>query len=129
MKQVRNTKQRQIVLNVVQEHHDHPTAEQIFIDVREKDEKISRGTVYRNLHHLAQKNEILHVRIPGADRYDWRIDLHYHLVCTKCGEVSDLALPYNPSLDDKVEEATGYKVERHRTIFEGICPACQDKMD
>ncbi|NCB94574.1 MAG: transcriptional repressor [Clostridia bacterium] len=125
MKPQRNTRQRQLVLQVVQAHHDHPSADQIYLDVRKIDEKISRGTVYRNLHQLSVNGDILHVRIPGVDRYDCRIDLHYHLLCTRCGAVSDLELPYDARLDEKIKEETGYEVERHRTIFEGICPECQ----
>lgn len=125
MKLQRNTKQRQMVLKVVQEHHDHPTADQIYLEVRKEDEKISRGTVYRNLHQLTQNKEVLHVRIPGVDRFECRTDFHYHLLCTKCGAVSDLALKYDPVLDQKIEKATGYVVNRHRTVFEGVCPECQ----
>lgn len=47
--QYRNTRQRKIVLEAVQEHHDHPSADQIYLEIRAKDPRISRGTVYRNL--------------------------------------------------------------------------------
>ena len=47
--QKRNTKQRELVLEAVINRRDHPTADEIFADVRERDGKISRGTVYRNL--------------------------------------------------------------------------------
>ena len=49
----RNTRQRQLVLEAVQELCDHPTADEIYLRVREQDDHISRGTVYRNLHLLA----------------------------------------------------------------------------
>lgn len=52
-KRHRETKQRQIVLEAVQAHRDHPCAEQIYEDVCKIDDKISRGTVYRNLGCLA----------------------------------------------------------------------------
>lgn len=43
-KRHRETKQRQIVLEAVQAHRDHPCAEQIYEDVCKIDDKISRGT-------------------------------------------------------------------------------------
>ena len=52
MKQQRNTRQRQLVLDVVRGRRDHPTAEQIYQSVREQDAHVSRGTVYRNLNLL-----------------------------------------------------------------------------
>ena len=54
MKQQRNSRQRQMVLDAVSTRCDHPTADQIYLDVRSKDDKISRGTVYRNLGVLSE---------------------------------------------------------------------------
>lgn len=85
--QYRNTRQRKIVLEAVQEHHDHPSADQIYLEIRAKDPRISRGTVYRNLNILSGEGQITHVKVPGADRYDCRTDFHYHLICTGCGAV------------------------------------------
>ena len=58
MKQQRNTRQRQLVLDVVRGRRDHPTAEQIYQSVREQDAHVSRGTVYRNLNLLCDNREI-----------------------------------------------------------------------
>lgn len=124
---LRNTKQRQLVLDTVREHGDHPTADQIYLDVRKKDEKISRGTVYRNLNILSEEGDILHVKVPGTDRFDRRQDLHYHLLCIRCGKVTDLEDPYDESLDRKIGQQSGYRIRRHRIIFEGVCPECQEK--
>lgn len=125
MKQQRNTKQRQLVLEAVRERRDHPSADQIYLDVRGKDPRISRGTVYRNLNLLEENGEILHVKVPGVDRFDWRVDCHYHLLCTGCGAVSDVPCEYHAELDGDLAQKTGYRIARHRTIFEGLCPVCQ----
>ena len=50
--QRRNTKQRALVLDAVRARCDHPTAEDIYLDVRRQDDRISRATVYRNLRLL-----------------------------------------------------------------------------
>ncbi|HPF54031.1 MAG TPA: transcriptional repressor [Eubacteriales bacterium] len=120
----RNTHQRQTMLDVMRAHSDHPTADAIYIETRKVDGKISRGTVYRNLNHLAADGEIIHVKLPGADRYDCRLDFHYHLVCTCCGAVIDAPAAYDPAIDEAVQAQTGYRIYRHRTVFEGICPVC-----
>ena len=126
MKQKRNTKQRQLVLEAVRSRCDHPSADDIYLSVRERDDKISRGTVYRNLNILADDGEISHVRVPSADRYDLRTDRHYHMFCTGCGAVCDAPVTYNESYDEQAE-ASGFKVTRHRMIFEGLCPECLKK--
>ena len=127
MKQRRETRQRQIVLEVVQSHHDHPCADQIYEDVCKIDSRISRGTVYRNLSCLSDDGKICHVRVPGADRYDSRTDLHYHLICMRCGAVVDIPLNYRQELDSIIAEKTGYQISRHRIVAEGLCPKCQGK--
>lgn len=128
MKQLRYTRQRQLVLEAVQAHCDHPSADNIYIDVRLKDDKISRGTVYRNLNLLAENGEITQVVVPTADRYDLRLDKHYHVFCVKCGAVCDASIDYQPEYDRSVEAITGYTISRHRMVFEGICSSCESKL-
>ena len=125
MIQRRHTRQRQVVLDAVRARRDHPSADDIYLDVRTVDSKLGRGTVYRNLNILSEAGEITHVRVPGADRYDSRTDLHYHLICSGCGAVSDVAVPYRDDLDQEISETTGFQITRHRTIFEGLCPQCR----
>lgn len=120
----RETKQRRLVLQAVRSRHDHPTAEQIYEDVHAADPRISHGTVYRNLNCLSEDGSICHVRVPGADRYDLRTDLHYHIYCVKCKKVTDAPYSYKPFLDAETEENSGYRIIRHRLFFEGICAEC-----
>ena len=125
MKQTRNTKQRRLVLDAVRSRTDHPSADEIYLDVREKDDKISRGTVYRNLSILVESGDIAHVKVPSADRYDLRCDRHYHLFCTECGAVCDAHIPYKEEYDIIAGEESGFHIERHRMIFEGVCSKCR----
>lgn len=127
MKKQRNSKQRQMILDAVMSRCDHPTADQIYLDVRAKDNKVSRGTVYRNLGILSENNEIANVKVPAADRYDSRCDRHYHIFCTNCGKVFDAPMGYQKQYDEQIENETGFQISRHRLIFEGLCPDCSDK--
>ncbi len=123
----RMTRQRQLVLDAVRARCDHPSADDIYLDVRQKDPRISRGTIYRNLMILVEQGAIVHVRVPAADRYDLRLDFHCHMFCTGCGAVEDAPIPYQQEWDERAAAGTGYAVTRHRTIFEGLCPACLAK--
>lgn len=129
MKKQRNSRQRQAILDAVSERCDHPTADQIYLDVRARDDKISRGTVYRNLGILSENGEITNVKVPSADRYDSRLDRHYHIFCTDCGRVFDAPLSYHAEYDGQIEEETGFEISRHRMIFEGLCPDCKNKKE
>ena len=125
--QRRNTKQRTLVLDAVRSRCDHPTAEDIYLDVRRLDDKISRATVYRNLRLLEDTHAISCVKAPGGDRFDLRADAHAHVVCTQCGAVIDSTLPYDTAADRAVATGTGFTVTGHSTIFTGICPDCQQR--
>lgn len=123
----RNTRQRQLVLEAVRDLHDHPTADEVYLLVRERDAHVSRGTVYRNLHVLADAGDILSVKMPGGERFDLRTDRHAHLVCTECGRVVDVPTPSYGSYCEKVARQTGYAGVRVATLLSGVCPACQAK--
>lgn len=127
MKQQRNIKQRQMVLDAVRARCDHPSADQIYHDVRFSDGRISRGTVYRNLNFLVQQGEILKVKLPNTDRFEGQLDKHYHFLCTECDMVCDVPLIYHSDLDKQTAKKTGYTIERHRAVFEGLCQDCRQK--
>ena len=127
MKQKRNTRQRQLVLEAVRGRRDHPNAEQVYLKVRERDDKVSRSTVYRNLNVLAQEGQIHHVAMSDSDRFDRRTDLHYHLLCERCGELCDAPIAYREDLDRQLADSTGYAIAHHRGTFVGVCPECLKK--
>lgn len=129
MKRQRNTRQRQLILDAVRARADHPSADHIYLDVHSIDPRISRGTVYRNLHLLAKNGELLEVPAPQANRFDYRLDFHHHLLCTGCGSVSNAPLLYDEGLDRDVAEQSGYAINRHCTTFEGLCPDCQRALE
>lgn len=121
----RNTRQRRLVLDAVHARDDHPTAEDIYNDVHAVDGKISRGTVYRNLNLLDETGAISSVKTPGAVRFDGRTDAHSHVTCRVCGAVVDAPMPYDSSVDAIVASETGFSVDSHSIMFEGVCPACR----
>ncbi len=111
--QRRNTRQRKLVLDAVRQSYNHPTADEIYNVVRAQDDKISRGTVYRNLNLLADAGENLSIKT------------HAHIICTSCSRVIDVPLPFDAQLDVKASEQIGWHVTSHYTIFEGLCPDCR----
>lgn len=121
--QRRNTKQKQIILNEVQSRCDHPTADQIYEEARKKDKNISKGTVYRNLAILTEENQIKSIELPQMNHYDLRIENHNHFVCRQCGNVFDIDIEYDNSMDNRNFE--GFMIESHETVYKGLCPECK----
>ena len=114
----RNTKQRQLVLEVVRQHGGHISADEVYLKAREIDPSISRGTIYRNLKLLGQSGEIKQVRLPGADQFDVRTDRK------QCGRLVDVVLPYDEQLDRQLAAQSGCRIDSHQTLFDGLCPKC-----
>ncbi|WP_077598575.1 Fur family transcriptional regulator [Olsenella urininfantis] len=127
----RNTRQRQLVLDAVCATRSHPTAEDVYLAVHATDERISRATVYRNLHLLAEEGEILSVRLPGCERFDVRTDCHAHLVCPRCGAVRDVPVPSAlvRAAQERICAETGYNVTSSYMVYEGVCPSCQEAVE
>ena len=87
---MRYSKQRELVMQTVQQLCDHPTAEEIYDKAAQECPNLSLGTVYRNLNSLVEAGRVRRVSIPGkADRFDHTLPWHSHLYCTVCGGVTD----------------------------------------
>ena len=122
----RGTKQREAILKVLRNTRSHPTADQIYDEVRKEIPNISKGTVYRNLQVLQEERAVTELKLNGTvSRYEAKRESHYHFRCEKCGRVFDLDEPINKELDEKVSKRTGFTVSSHQTEFRGLCKDCQ----
>jgi Fur family peroxide stress response transcriptional regulator len=122
----RDTKQRETILKLLQNTKSHPTADQIYDEVRKDIPNVSKGTVYRNLQVLQQDGVISVLNINSTQsRYEAKQASHYHFRCDRCGCVFDLDEPVIEELDDRVAKKTGFKVSHHQMEFRGLCKECQ----
>ena len=126
MPATKRSKQRDCILSYLMSVRSHPTADQIYLDARRVDGKISRGTVYRNLNRLVEAGRVRRVSIPGkADRFDHTLQNHAHAVCTVCGTVSDVLPQALPLLEEFLQQDCGFTVRRMNLVLEGVCPRCR----
>ena len=130
----RNTIQKKLVLDAVQNLKNHPTAEEVYKYIIMTYKNISKGTVYRNLHMLVEENVINKVMVvDGADRFDHTVTNHNHIKCDKCGNVYDVASESASlmgkviSIDTDFLRKSGCTVTGREIIFTGICPNCINK--
>ncbi len=104
---------------------DHPTADTVYMHVRQHYPNISLGTVYRNLSLLSDMGEINRLSVgDGTDRFDADTTPHQHFVCTSCGCVQDV---YIPDSDKFIELANKYYdgiITAQSICFKGTCNRC-----
>jgi len=120
------SRQREMILQTLKDSPVHPTAEELYQELRKKLPHISLGTVYRNLNLLSELKIISQLETTGSTsiRYDARNDEHCHLICTTCGKVMDAALDYFTSLDTIIREQLGFAVLEHGIVLKGTCQSC-----
>lgn len=123
----RLTPQRLAILQVLLRDSSHPSAEQVFAQVRRLYPTISLATVYSTLHVLKELGELLEIDChEGFSRYDGRQPQpHGHIRCLVCRRVDDLPLGEGERLAQAVAAQTGYQEVRPQLLFTGICPRCQ----
>lgn len=124
----KHSKQRDAIMAYLMTRTDHPTADMVYQSIRHTIPNISLGTVYRNLSLLAECGDIVRLCCDGkVDRFDADTRPHYHFMCIKCGDVTDLSLPYNNALDSNAAKDFDGTILTHSLLFSGYCPACKNR--
>jgi Fur family transcriptional regulator, peroxide stress response regulator len=119
------TVQRRAVLEGLLGRHDHPTADQLYDEVRSRMPGISRTTVYRVLDTLVKLSLARRVPHPGAAAsFEAQTHRHHHLVCNECGTMVDLEDSSLDNLPLPGGQRRGFIVSDYSVQFRGICLGC-----
>jgi Fe2+ or Zn2+ uptake regulation protein len=120
------TRQRAAVFDYLNRARHHPTAEEVFLAVKQEVPKISLATVYKNLEALVSCGAAAKLTYgDAATRYDIRTDHHYHSRCLTCGRITDIDPAAGGRLLKLIKPPVGFKVEDHRVELLGRCKNCQ----
>lgn len=122
----RNTIQLERIRDCLAGTKSHPTAEQVYGEVRKEIPSITLATVYRNLGKLEQSGQTIRLEVNGEFRFDADMRHHEHCVCRRCGRIIDMT-------DGVCEKAmkgfksVGFKPDSVTVIFRGVCRRCSNK--
>ena len=124
-KQLKITPQRLEILKYIDTHNIHPTVDQIYSELKEKNPSLSKTTVYNSVEILEKNGLIQSLTISGSElRYDFKQEMHHHFLCKKCGEIIDIDVAC-PRLGKMLE--CGHEVQEVHGYFKGICKKCLKK--
>lgn len=124
------TPQRLAVLAVLESRRDHPSAEQIYQEVRRQHPAISFNTVYKTLEVLHQRGLVIKVNpLHEVARYDGQVHNHAHLVCRNCRRIYDVEKDFPPLTLEPGDLPPGFRVENQTLTLWGLCRECQEKFD
>lgn len=122
----RFTPQRMALLRLIASSDRHPSAAQLYEQIRPQFPTMSLATVYKTLAMLCEMGEALEIPLPGDSHYDGNDPHpHPHLVCTRCHTIIDGSAPLDGSAIQRMAEEAGFEVTRAQLTLYGLCPACR----
>jgi len=129
-KGVRLTRQRELLLEIIDRSGEHLDAERLYLLAKEKDSKLNRVTVYRTLKLLKQGGLVdeLDLMHYGGDQHYYETRMkqeHAHVVCLRCGKVEEFFGEPLQRLRRQIESHFGFQILLARTEVGGYCSHCQ----
>lgn len=124
----RMTPQRQELMRIIAASDGHPSALQIYENIKNQFPTMSQATVYNTLALLKENNQVLEIDLHGDSHYDGnRPEDHPHLICLKCKKIVDGEIDVDNKTISNLEETSGFKIVRSKIAFYGLCPDCKTK--
>jgi len=127
---LKNTKQREIILDAIYHSKEHFTPETLHKMLQEThEEKIGIATVYRTLSLLEGEGMVtsLSFGVNGKKYELGEKEHHDHMICDECGKIIEFYDEEIEKLQDKVAKLNDFKTTNHIMQIHGICRECQKK--
>jgi Fe2+ or Zn2+ uptake regulation protein len=119
---IKVTPQRLIITKYLDETDQHPTAYQIYSDLKKDNPSFSKTTVYNTLEILKNHKLVQVLSISETEmRYEFSDKHHHHFLCRNCGKLFDLEMAC-PFLENMLHGV--HKVEEVHGYFKGVCSTC-----
>ena len=123
----RLTRQRRLVMEVLEEADEHLDAETIHDRAKARDPNISLATVYRTLALLKEMGLVEEHRL-GEDHahYEAVQDVpHYHFTCLGCGRVIEFDAPQVVQVVQSLSKRENLRITDVHLFLTGYCERCQ----
>jgi Fur family ferric uptake transcriptional regulator len=125
----RLTPQRMMVIEAIEDSHDHISAEEIHTKARTKYPYLNISTVYRTLELLKEKGLVAETDLGGGRFLYHPVGKaqHHHLVCRKCGKVRDIEINLLDRLKDELKAEYDFDAELEHIAIFGTCKDCSSQ--
>lgn len=119
------TPQRIAICRIALNSRTHPSAQQVYDEVKKIHPTVSLATIYKTLEVLRDVDLVQEINFPkGQARFDSYMTPHINLVCLKCGNITDLDDMIIEEITRKVTSFTKFKPTGQRVDVYGICHKC-----
>jgi len=126
---LKQTNQRELILDTFIETEKHLTAEEIYELVKNRNPKVGYATVYRTLKLLCRVGIARGINFSdGKMRYEhkYRHKHHDHLVCIKCGKSIGVFDTQLEQIQSKLADERGFIPAYHELNIFGVCKRCKN---
>lgn len=125
------TIQREVILEMLYNSDEHLTPEGLHHLIQQKHPDLNTGiaTVYRTLSLLEESDMVTSLSF-GAQGKKYELgakDHHDHLICTKCGNITEFVDEQIEERQQKIAKELGFTMQEHSMQIYGICKNCQEK--
>lgn len=129
-KEYKLTPQRKMILEMFTANPDeHLSAEEVWAMVKRTNPDIGLATIYRALDLFAELGILQKMDFgDGRGRYEFcesEVHHHHHLICLKCGAVSEFEDDLLESLESAIDRKNHFEVVDHQLKFYGYCEKCR----
>jgi len=132
-RRIRLTRQRRVILQVMDDAEQHLDVDQILERAQKIDSDVHLVTVYRTIdllkrHGLIDELDLLHLR---GDRHYYETHGprdHIHVACLRCGKVREFESRLYEQLKEQIARDFHMKITTSRTEVGGYCQECLPKI-
>jgi Fur family ferric uptake transcriptional regulator len=125
---LKQTRQREVILEIFLKTRGHVTAEELHQRVQKKDPSVGLATVYRTLNLFCQA-KLAEPRQFGDGHARYEVVAEYqhhdHLICTGCGKIIEFSNCNIEQLQEQVAQENSFTIYTHKLEIYGLCIDCR----
>ncbi len=127
-KGLRNTPERELIIEEIFATHDHFDVDELYLRLRRKKHKVSKPSIYRLIPYLLETGLIQEAYFEDGHLHYEHIyghEHHCHLRCIKCGKTIEFQEKSLIRLEKKLAEKYDFSIKGHKFEVTGYCRKCK----